>query len=286
MVRTARPSDLYRLPDARRAAPGSGGSEPPEPRRRFPAWLGVALVLATVLVVSGLIGTTASPNTGTAPLVDIVREDQAIAALALYGAQADAIAALKQREDIYALPGPRDAAMAARRGANQAQTTLDAARKVINPDPLVTEYVQRQDHATVTAWLAELAVIGDMIALLSLTQDTLYSGQGSIPLGEAHDQISSLVTSGGTPAALRAWGAALLDQMEDRPSAAAANDARAGSQRLWAEKVSALEPAAVPELRTYLSGLPPVMIQGLRGHPVAGPALKRLDADTPAPPDQ
>src|SRR5687768_9118137 len=108
MVRTARPSDLYRLPDARRAASDSA-SEPPPPRRRFPAWLGVALVLAVVLVVSGLIGTTAAPNTGTAPLVDIVREDQAIAALALYGAQADAIAELKQRQDIYALPGPRDA---------------------------------------------------------------------------------------------------------------------------------------------------------------------------------
>lgn len=278
MVRSARPSDLYRLPDARRAAPGSGESEPPPPRRRFPAWLGVALVLAAVLVVSGLIGTTASPNTGSAPLVDVVREDQAIAALALYGAQADAIAELQERQDIYALPGPRDAAQVARRGANEAQRTLDAARKLVNPDPLVAQYVQHQDHVAVTASLAELAAIGDMIAVLSLTHETLYSGQGSIPLAEASTQISSLVGSGGTPAPLREWGGALLDQLEDRPSAVAANDARAGSQRLWASKVQDLEPAAVAELQTYLAGLPPVMIQGLRGHPVAGPALKRLEA--------
>ena len=283
MVRSARPSDLYRLPDARRAAAGSDGSPPPPPQRRFPAWLGVALVLAAVLVISGLIGTTATPNTGSAPLVDIVREDQAIAALALYGAQADAIAQLRQRRNIYALPGPRDAAQVAQRGASEAQRTLDASRKLINPDPLVTQYVQRQGHATVTAWLAELAAIGDMIAVLSLTHETVYSGQGSIPLAEASAQISSLVSSGGTPAPLRAWGTALLDQMEDRPSAAAANEARAGSQRLWAAKVDALEPAAVAELQTYLSGLPPVTVQGLRGHPVAGPALDRLEAGAGAP---
>ena len=281
MARTARPSDLYRLPDARRAAPGTGGSAPSPPPRRFPAWLGVALVLAAVLVISGLIGTTAAPNTGTTPLVDIAREDQAIAVLALYGAQADAIAELKQREAIYALPGPRDAAQVARRGANEAQRTLNAARKLVNPDPLVTQYVQRQGHATVTAWLAELAVIGDMIAMLSLTHETLYSGQGSISLPDASAQIGSLVTSGGTPAPLRAWGSALLDQMEDRPSAAAANDARAGSQRLWAAKVSALQPAAVADLQIYLSGLPPVTIEGLRGHPVAGPALERLEGTAP-----
>ena len=282
MVRTARPSDLYRLPDDRRAPSGSA-PEPPPTRPRFPAWLGIALVLAAVLVVSGLIGTSAPPSTGNAPLVDIVREDQAIAALALYGAQADAIAQLQERRDIYALPGPRDAALVAQRGANDAQGALEAARKLVNPDPLVAQYVQRQGHTTVTSFLAELAVIGDTIAVLSSTHDTLYAGEGSIPLSEASAQISSLVAGGNTPAPLRAWAAALLDQMEDRPRAAVANEARAGSQRLWAAKVQALEPAAVPDLRTYLSGLPDVTVQGLRGHPVAGPALKRLEAAAPAP---
>lgn len=282
MVRTARPSDLYRLPDGRRAPSGSA-PEPPPSRSRFPAWLGIALVLAAVLVVSGLIGTSAPPTTGNAPLVDIVREDQAIAALALYGAQADTIAQLQERRDIFALPGPRDAALVAQRGANNAQQTLDAARKLVNPDPLVSEYVHRQAHVTVTSFLAELATIGNTIAVLSSTHDTLYAGEGSIPLTQAATQISSLVAAGNTPAPLRGWATALLDQMEDRPSAVAANQARAGSQRFWAAKVKALEPAAVDELRTYLSGLPDVTVQGLRGHPVAGPALERLEAATPAP---
>ena len=163
MVRTARPSDLYRLPDAERDAKGVA-TTPPPPRKRFPAWLGVALVLAAVLVVSGLIGTAAPPTTGNSPLVDIVKEDQAIAALALYGAQAGTIAELRERRDIYANPGPRDAARIAERGTNESQRALDKARSLVGPGPAVTAYIQHTDHATVTGYFAELAYLAKSIA--------------------------------------------------------------------------------------------------------------------------
>ena len=69
----------------------------------------------------------------------------------------------------------------------------------------------------------------------------------------------------------------MLEQMEDRNRVRQAAQARAATQAAWEQDVNALDPVAVAELQTYLNGLPEVTVNGLRGHPVAGPALRLLE---------
>lgn len=195
MARTARPSDIYRLPDqAPQTAWGGKPEEPPQgPRRRFPAWIGVAGVLAVILVASGLIGGTTAPTSEDAPLVDIISEDQAIAALALYGAQSSTIDDLRDRVEIFSGQGPAAAAGIAGRGANQVQRTLDAARAVNNPDPLFSAYVGHAGHAQTHQSLANISVTAETIALLNAAHDSIYSGSGSIPVEVAYERIGAAV---------------------------------------------------------------------------------------------
>lgn len=279
MARPARPSDVYRLPDEAPPRPWDGGDEEPVqgPRRRFPAWVGVAGVLAAILVASGLIGSSAAPTTGDAPLVDIVSEDQAIAALALYGAQARTIDKLREQLDILSIPGPGAAAGVAGRGAAEVQRTLDAARAVRSPDTLYSLYVGHGDHAQTHLSLSNVSTTAETIALLSATHDSIYSGTGSIAANEAYERIGAAVSGGRSPGALHTWGVALLEQMENRPAANAALQGRQQTEEYWRAVVEGLEPAAVAELQTYVTGLPAQTVEALRGHPVAGPALQRLE---------
>ena len=280
MARSARPSDLYRLPEHASAEQQASTPPRPEPsQRRLPAWVGVALVLAAVLVVSGVLGTTAGPAPGEAPLVDIVSEDQAIAALTLYGAQASTIAELRERRQIYANPGPGDAARVAGNGAAETERALQAARQVLNPDPLLQSYVQNPDHAANVLRFSDAQRTATTVALFASTHDTLFSGSGAIPLEEAYKRIASELSGGSRPAPLDSWGRALMDIIEDRDGRYQALQGRANSQRMWAQMVSALQPAGVAELQTYIGGLPAVTLDGLRGHPVAGPALRMLEED-------
>ena len=279
MPRAARPSDVYRLPEHTRP-PTSAGPPPGPPTRRFPVWVGVAGVLAAALIISGLVrGATEAAAPGNVPLVDVVSEDQAIAALRLFGAQAATINALRERTDIYANPGPRDAAQTARRGAAEVDKALAAARNVVNPQPLLRTYVQSHDHPAVARRIAEAASLADTIAVLASAHDTLYSGTGSIPLEQAYTQLSNIASGGAIDPAIDRWARALLLQMEDRNRVQEAVEARAASQQVWADTITALRPAAVAELQTYLGALPPVTVQGLRGHPVAGPGLRLLEQD-------
>ena len=277
MPRPARPSDVYRLPEQSRQQPAA--ERPPEPpRRRFPAWVAVAGVLAAALIISGLVrGATEAAAPGDVPLVDVISEDQAIAALRLYGAQASTINTLRERTDIYASPGPRAAAQVGARGAGEVQKALDAARRMNNADPLFSAYVNSGDHPTIARFLATNSELAQQIALLAAAHDTLYTGSGAIPINEAYTRLSGLVSNGSTPSPLHRWGTALLEQIEDRNRVQEASEARAAAQQLWARDVESLEPAAVAELQTYVNGLPAVTVQGLRGHPVAGPALQLLD---------
>ena len=278
MARPARPSDVYRLPEQQRRT--SAPEEPqPQPRRRIPLWAAVAGLLAVVLAASGLVRGASTTMTGEAPVVDIVSEDQAIAALALYDAQVSAIDDLKQRRDIFAGPGPRDAAMAADAGARKTQDRLSAARDIAGADPLATAYYNAAGHPAVIDQLRALGVGADLVNLLASTHDTIYDGSGSIPLNEAYEQITGNFTDTSQPPALRRWATALLEQMEERDRAAEAAAARAETAELWASTVAGLEPAAVDALRAYVQGLPAVTIEGLRGHPLAGPGLKHLDRD-------
>lgn len=277
MVPSARPSDLYRLPE--HARPAEPADTPPSqrPPRRFPAWLGVALVLAAVLVISGVLGTNAAPVPGETPLVDIVSEDQAIAALTLYGAQASAISKLQDRAEIFDNPGPGDAARAAAIGAHQSQQALKGARALPAQDALMQAYAQHRDHATTVQTLTYAEGMAKTLALYASTHDTLFGGTGSIPLDEAHDRINSSLAGGPRYPAVDQWGAALLDLLEERGGQQRALQGRAASQAAWASFVNGLRPAAVEQLRVYVDGLPAATVQGLRGHPVAGPALERLE---------
>ena len=281
MARTARPSDIYGQPQhtPQVASPLPPPGAPPPPGRRVPLWLWVALALGVALLASGLVGSGgrgASPITD-APLVDVVSEDQAIAALALYDAEARTIAQLEQRAEIYSGGGPPAAAAVARQGAASVQSALDNARSVPDADPLFMAYVGNGGHVVTQQSLATAAATAETIALLSATHASVYGGTGEIAVDEAYQSISAAVSSGRTPGALHFWGVALLEQIENRPRLPEASQARAQTQQYWTNFVRQVDPAAVSELLTYLDGLPEVTVEGLRGHPVAGPALERLD---------
>ena len=242
-------------------------------------WIGVAGLLAIALVVSGLVRGTGGANPGEAPLVDIVSEDHAIAALDLYGTQASTIAALQERSDIFANPGPPDAHRAVRRGLAETQRALDAARSIGDADPLASAYWNAAAHSSVMNAFDQVRAEAEAITLLSATHDTLYSGTGSIPLPQAYEQISGAFSGQRWAAPLREWAKALLEQMEDRNRVAESIAARDRTAQLWAARVGALQPAAVEALLDYVNGLPGATVEGLRGHPVAGPALTRLERE-------
>lgn len=276
-MRSARPSEVYRLPQATDPAP-TPPPTPPPPQRRFPIWIGVAGLLGVVLAASGLVrGGGAAP--GQAPLVDIVSEDHAIAALDLYGVQATTIAQLRERSDIYAPPGPPDAERVARDGTAQTQRALDAARAIGDADPLASGYWNAGSHSNLIIELEQVRAEAEVIALLTATHDTLYSGTGSIPLPQAYKHISAALAGQQWTPALTTWGRALLDQMEERDRVSEAVAARENAGQLWSARVQNLQPAATSELLDYVNGLPGATVEGLRGHPIAGPALQRLERE-------
>jgi len=239
--------------------------------------MAVAGVIAAGLIIAGLVRGATGAAPGDVPLVDIVSEDQAIAALRLYGAEAFTIDEIRTRADIYAAPGPHDAAQVLVRGADDVKDALEAAQKVPNGDALFSTYVNDDSHPTLRGFFGDDAQLAGKIALLSDTHDTLYSGTGSVPLGEASTRLNNIVADGSTPSPLHDWAIALLEQMEDRNRVQQAAEARAASQHLWASAIQSLEPIGVAELQTYINGLPAVTVDGLRGHPVAGPPLRRLE---------
>lgn len=277
MPRAARPSDIYRLPKQTRASQSPFPEPDPPPRRRFPAWVAVAGVLAVALIISGLVrGATEAAAPGNVPLVDVVSEDQAIAALRLYGAQASTIDDLQRREDIYASPGPGAAAGVARRGLEQVQAALTDARRMPGADPLAAAYWNSPEHVAVIDELNGSYVDARDISLLAATHDTLFSGSGAIQLPAAYDQLNGRFESR-RHSSLNQWASALVEQMEDRNRVAEAAAAREATGQSWARQVRSLRPAATAELVAYIEGLPPVTVDGLRGHPVAGPALRLLE---------
>lgn len=286
MARTARPSDIYRLPEQTAAARRAAAPPPagPPARRRPPSWLWVAVVLAVALVVSGVVGGAGAPLPGEGPLVDILTEDQAVAALALYGAQVDAIAALHERRQIFAGGGAPAAAAQAGRGAAAVQLALNAARRAPNPHPLFAGYVSSGSHVATQERLNVARETAETLALFAATHDSIYGGAGAIGLDEAHTRIQAAM--GGTaPGPIKRWGGALLDQIEHRPAVNEALAAREECAQYWVALVDLVQPAAVGELQSYLGALPPGTVQGLRGHPVAGPALEHLEEMPAITPD-
>lgn len=109
------------------------------------------------------------------------------------------------------------------------------------------------------------------------THDSIYAGSGAIAMEDAYQSISGVIAAGDAPESVLRWAIALIEQIENRPRSDQAFEARADTAAYWAALVASLEPAAVAELQTYVNGLPAVTVEGLRGHPVAGPALDRLE---------
>lgn len=279
MLRATRPSDIYRLPDEQQRPSPPQPEEPQPPRRRFPLWIGVAGLLAVVLVLAGLVRGAGTTTTGETPVVDIVSEDQAIAALGLYAAQVSVTEDLQSRENIYANPGPGDAAARARQGVHATQEALDTARAIPGADRLAADYYRAAEHPEFLTALDRVRTEAEIIALLTATHDTLYTGSGSIAVQDAYDQITGIFSGARWPRPLSQWAQALLEQIEDRDRVEEANAGRQGAGDLWRVRVAGLQPAAVEELRAYVEGLPAVTVEGLRGHPVAGPGLNYLERD-------
>jgi hypothetical protein len=242
-------------------------------------WAGVAGVFAVVLIASGLLRGSGTTTTGEAPVVDIVSEDQAIAALGLYAAQVSVVEDLRAREDIYANPGPGDAAQRATRGLRETQEALDTARDIPGADRLAADYYRAAEHPEFIAALDRIRTEAQLIALLTATHDTLYSGSGTIAVQDAYDQITGAFTGTRRPRPLTEWAQALVEQMEERGRLAEANAGRDAAAELWRVRISRLRPGAVDDLRRYVEGLPAITVEGLRGHPVAGPGLEYLDRD-------
>ena len=278
MGRAARPSDIYRLPEHTRQAPPRPNTPAPEPPPRFPRWIAVVGVVAALLVVIGVIQAVDEANTGDAPLVDVVTEDHAVAALTLYGAQASTIQKLQVREDVLAPPGPGDTAAVLADGIRKTQTALDAARGIVGANPLATGYWNSGAHSDVVEEFHSLNREAEDIAVLAATHDTLYGGSGAIPLSQARDQILAMGASSDHRPPLDDWAGALLNQLERRDSRDAALQAQAATVSLWAFDIRRLEPAAERLLHNYVSQLPPTTVDGLHGHPVAGPALEILES--------
>jgi hypothetical protein len=272
-VTRARPSDLYRLPGHHRPAQEADDPEPASPRR-WPAVVGVAL-----LVLVGL-GLAMAPQAGPAgPVVDIVSEDQAVAALQLYLTQARVVADLRSQEDIFAPPGPPQAARRAADGVEEVEAALHAAQAEPGPDPLVAEYWYADDHRLFIDELRSTADLARQLTVLAATHDTLYGGAGSIPLQEAQHRLASEFQSAPSAGVLAEWGELLLSEIDGAEAAGEAAGAREDARRQWPAWVEELLPLPAEEtLRTYVAGLPQATVDGLRGHPVAGPALDHLDA--------
>lgn len=276
MAPPARPSDLYRLPTDPQSAEAEPSPGPPP--HGGPAWLGI---LALVLVGIGLfaIGTTGGGGGGGTvnPIVDVVSEDQAVAALRTHAEALQAIRDVQARSDIYADGGPANALRTAQGGQARTRQALRAARAQPGADALAAAYWHHPAHERFGQQLREVVALAGQIRLLAATHETLYSGTGEIDPQEAHRGLVSLF-SGRRPATdpLAGWGEALLDEIEGRDGRATAIEGRAATQRFWAGKVAALRPPAVRELRTYVVALPAGTVEALRGHPVAGPAVEDL----------
>jgi hypothetical protein len=280
MSSTFRPSDIYGPPGA---DPGGGApwqGPPPEPRGlRWPAIAGASLL---VVVAIGVLSAPRQVGEGGIPpaVVDIVSEDQAIASLALYRAQAEVADALIVPGSLSAPPGPDVLLRSADAGAVEVAARLADARGIADADPAARTYWSDPAHDALLVRLRAAAGALSEYTLLAATHDSIYGGAGAIPLETAQFELTSRYATGGPDPSgpLALWGRALLAELDGQDAAAASAQARAAADPWWRERADALAPVQVDALRAYLGGLPESTRAGLEGHPVAGPGLARLRA--------
>jgi hypothetical protein len=279
MTRSPRPSQVYGPP---------GTPRPPRPatqpgrsaRTRRPRW---PLVIAAAVLAAAVIGVLVAPDQvgegGIPPaVVDVVSEDQAIAALALYRAEAEARAALLVDRSLYTPPGPSVLVTAAETAAAEVRNRLAAARDLRDADPTVRSYWAAGEHDDLVERLERLVIAIREINLLAATHDSIYDGAGQVSLPAAAQELTSRYLTGteDESAPMGAWGRALLAELDGADERPRAEAARAAADAWWRERAAALEPPALEPLRAYLGGLPESTVRGLEGHPLAGPGLAQL----------
>jgi hypothetical protein len=289
---TLRPSDVFGPPEGRarpaRSPDDAGGTGPAGPAghaargQQGPRWPLLAGLAVLAVVVAGFLAAPSQVGEGGIPpaVVDVVSEDQAIAALALYRAQAETHRALAVERSLDTPPGPGPIVQAAEHGVALVRQRLDEARSFEGADPAVSRYWTSADHDGLLQRLeGALREIGE-INLLTLIHDSIYDGAGSFPLDQAELELASRYATGTADrdGPLLSWGRALLGEFEGLDGRATAEQARANADTWWAQRAATLQPVEGDPLRAYIGGLPPSTVRGLEGHPLAGPALEHLRA--------
>lgn len=278
MTSTFRPSDIYGQPGTTPRRRGSTDEPEPEARRiRWPVVAGIAALAVIALALAA--GPSEIGEGGIPPaVVDVVSEDQAIAALALYRAEAEARDALAVQRSLFSPPGPSTVLRDARQSEAEVLKRLTEARSIPDADPAVRAYWSDPAHDEVLRALRGAVQAISEINLLAATHDSLYDGAGAIPLGSAQFELASLYLTGDADGAspLPGWGRALLAELDGVGSRAEAQGGRAAADGWWQDRAAALTPVAADALRAYLGGLPESTRVGLAGHPLAGPGLERL----------
>lgn len=251
----------------------------PSARPGVPRWASGLAVLALAGVLTGLIlapegGTVGDP---TQPLVDPEQEEQAIALLDLFETEAGAVERMSLRSELFSPPGPADAARVAADDVEALTAALTSARRLAGEDGDAGAYAADPGHDQVLQDLGALAVRAEAVAQVAGVHDGLYAGANAVgPVDPA--AVLEQVSRPGDQRMSR-WVDALRDQLRGADARTSALEARDGVAEEWRASVDELRPVVSGRLRTYLSGVPDRVAQGLRGHPRAGPALDRLDGD-------
>lgn len=273
------PSRVFGRPETAAAPPTPDAPRPPRRGGRLRGTLVVVLLLALVGGTGALVAPDEVGEGGVPPArVDIVSEEQAIAALALYGAQAEVYDEFARIDSLYAPPGPVALIERLRDGAVESERRRFEARGLPEQDTAFREYAERADHAFFHSGLMDSWRTTGEISLLLAVHDSLYDGAGSIQLPDAQLQLTSLFETGTTVSGPHLeWGQSLLAEVDGQDRRADAERLRVETDHWWRGAVlEHARPAAQEPLRAYLGGLPEPTLTGLEGHPVAGPALQRL----------
>ncbi|MBA2729774.1 MAG: hypothetical protein H0U48_03365 [Euzebyaceae bacterium] len=287
MPRATRPSDVHRLPPATRP-PADGwppvAEEPAAtavPRRQPPRWLLVVGLLVIGLIAFNAARTARSGLPGDGVVVDVVAEDQAIAILGLYQAEADALRELQYPpnggfdDPDRVLHRTPELTAIANRGAAAITAALRQARATGGTEPLVERYLDASDHQRLIDDLGDVAEAATAVEELESVHQAVIESSDA-PLSVTWGSSLSHYRLVGDNYA--AWAKALMEHRDGRDRTTQAGQARAATVRTWWERVRRLEPGSMAELHFALRALPDATIAALRGHPVAGPVLRRLDS--------
>jgi hypothetical protein len=196
MTRSPRPSQVHRLPAPNHEPPPPQGSQ--RRGRRGPL-LVVGIAAAAVLLLAVL--TDTDPRSPQLVPLDIVSEDEAVAALGLFAAQEAAAAAISPQ--ILGQPGPHEMARQAGADAESAAEALRHARSQPASGGIAAAYWSSPGHDWFVSELRDLADLADDIGLLAAVHDTLYGGAGLIGAAEAEQALVNRFRAGRPPAPAR-----------------------------------------------------------------------------------